>query len=183
MLVASWFFRVKHFPQRSRFPEVERDGCDNMISRKGRHAPQRYSRMLFFAALRGLGEPIFSHAKDAMRRKDIHACFSSRHFAGLASRFFLSQRTPCAAKIFTHAFLRGASRAWRADFFSRKGRNAPQRKPSRSWRDCPSTSAISSGVRLQHLDRILRNNGVIGNQRQAFDIRLRDDDPIKRVFM
>ena len=72
MLVASWFFRVKHFPQRSRFPEVERDGCDNMISRKGRHAPQRYSRMLFFAALRGLGEPIFSLAKGAMRRKENH---------------------------------------------------------------------------------------------------------------
>ena len=70
----------------------------DFFSRKGRHAPQRYSRMLFFAALRGLGEPIFSHAKDAMRRKDIHACFSSRHFAGLASRFFLSQRAQCAAK-------------------------------------------------------------------------------------
>ena len=43
-----------------------------MISRKGRYAPQRYSRMLFFAALRGLGEHIFSLAKNAMRRKEKH---------------------------------------------------------------------------------------------------------------
>ena len=120
MLFASSFIRVKHFSQRSRFPEVERDECDNMISRedrkaaqrgglgvssrrvarsaraeflaktarqrkggaggffasrcalcesrisrKGRHAPQR-----FF--LLGLGEPILSLAKDAMRRKEKH---------------------------------------------------------------------------------------------------------------
>ena len=49
--------------------------------------------------------------------------------------------------------------------------------------DAPvNLSFEGAGIILQNLDSILRNNGVIGNQRQAFDIRLRDDDPIERVF-